>query len=142
MRCVIVPIILSLALSVPLAAEPAEITAETLRGLELRSIGPALMGGRIADIAVDPVKPNTWYVAAGSGNLWKTVNAGTTWTPIFEHYGSYSIGCVTVDPRNPHDVVDVVHHVVNAARGNRIRQIPLRQRFIDFLLVPELCLPC
>jgi photosystem II stability/assembly factor-like uncharacterized protein len=56
------------------------------------------MSGRISDIAVDPVKQNTWYVAAGSGNLWKTTNAGTTWEPIFEDYGSYSIGCVTVDP--------------------------------------------
>ena len=57
------------------------------------------MSGRIADIAVDPVDTNTWYVAAGSGNLWKTTNAGTTWEPIFENYGSYSIGCVTIDPQ-------------------------------------------
>ena len=56
------------------------------------------MSGRIADVAVDPVKPNTWYVAAGSGNLWKTENSGTTWTPIFDRYGSYSIGCVAIDP--------------------------------------------
>lgn len=58
------------------------------------------MSGRIADIALDPINPNVWYVAAGSGNLWKTTNAGTTWTPIFENYGSYSIGCVTIDPNN------------------------------------------
>lgn len=69
-----------------------------------RSIGPALMSGRIGDIAVDPVKPNTWYVAAGSGNVWKTTNAGTTWQPIFERYGSYSIGCLTIDPSNRHTV--------------------------------------
>lgn len=71
-----------------------------LSGLKFRSVGPALMSGRIADIAVDPVQPNTWYVAAGSGNLWKTTNSGTTWTPIFDQYGSYSIGCVTIDPSN------------------------------------------
>ncbi|MFK7960816.1 MAG: hypothetical protein AB8G96_09850, partial [Phycisphaerales bacterium] len=64
--------------------------AGVARGLKFRSIGPALMSGRISDIAIDPVKPNTWYVAAGSGNLWKTVNAGTTWTPIFDDQGSYS----------------------------------------------------
>ena len=58
------------------------------------------MSGRISDIAVDRERPNTWYVAAGSGNLWKTQNAGTTWEPIFENQGSYSIGCITVDPRN------------------------------------------
>jgi photosystem II stability/assembly factor-like uncharacterized protein len=62
------------------------------------------MSGRIADVAVDPVKPNTWYLAVGSGNLWKTVNAGTTWTPIFDNYASYSIGCVTIDPSNRHTI--------------------------------------
>ncbi len=77
-----------------------KLNAGTFSGLRLRSIGPALMSGRISDVALDPVNPNIWYVAAGSGNLWKTTNAGTTWTPIFENYGSYSIGCVTVDPSN------------------------------------------
>lgn len=80
--------------------QDSKLTSDTFSGLKLRSIGPALMSGRISDIAVDPVKQNTWYVAAGSGNLWKTTNAGTTWEPIFENYGSYSIGCVTVDPNN------------------------------------------
>ena len=75
--------------------------AKTFKGLKLRSIGPALMSGRIADIAVHPQRQSTWYVAAGSGNLWKTVNAGTTWTPIFDDQGSYSIGCVQLDPSNP-----------------------------------------
>ncbi len=75
-----------------------------ISALKLRSIGPALMSGRISDIAIDPVKPNTWYVAAGSGNLWKTVNAGTTWDAIFDSYGSYSIGCVAVDPGNRHTI--------------------------------------
>ncbi len=77
-----------------------KLTDNTFSGLKLRAIGPALTSGRISDIAVDPVRQNTWYVAAGSGNLWKTTNAGTTWEPIFEKYGSYSIGCVTVDPSN------------------------------------------
>lgn len=53
--------------------------AEAVAGLSLRSIGPAVMGGRIADIAVSPADPSTWYVAAGSGGLWKTVNSGITW---------------------------------------------------------------
>ena len=80
------------------------LKADTVSALELRSIGPALMSGRIADIAVDPVKPNTWYVAVGSGNLWKTENAGTTFTPIFDDYPSYSIGCVTIDPSDRHTI--------------------------------------
>ena len=69
-----------------------------------RSIGPAFMSGRIADVAIDPIQPNTWYVAAGSGNVWKTTNAGTTWKPIFDDYPSYSIGCVTIDPSNRHTI--------------------------------------
>lgn len=76
------------------------INSGLISALKLRSIGPAFMSGRIGDIAVDPTNPNVWYVAAGSGNLWKTTNAGTTWTPIFDNYGSYSIGCVTLDPSN------------------------------------------
>jgi photosystem II stability/assembly factor-like uncharacterized protein len=74
--------------------------APAYTSLALRGIGPALMSGRITDIAVDPVKPSTWYVVAGSGGVWKTSNSGTTWTPIFDHYGAYSIGCVAIDPRN------------------------------------------
>jgi photosystem II stability/assembly factor-like uncharacterized protein len=77
---------------------------ETFAGLQLRSIGPALMSGRVSDLAVHPHDQSTWYVAVGSGNLWKTTNAGTTWTPIFDDQGSYSIGCVTLDPRNPETV--------------------------------------
>jgi len=66
--------------------------------LRFRNIGPALMSGRIADIAVDPAKRSTWYIAAASGGVWKTENAGVTFRPIFDNYGSYSIGCVTIDP--------------------------------------------
>jgi len=53
----------------------------SFKGLELRSIGPALMSGRIADIAIHPADPSLWYVAVGSGGVWKTINAGTTWAP-------------------------------------------------------------
>jgi photosystem II stability/assembly factor-like uncharacterized protein len=77
-----------------------KLDADIISGLAFRSIGPALMSGRIGDIAVDPVKRSTWYVAVCSGNVWKTTNAGTTWEPIFDHYGSYSIGCVAIDPNN------------------------------------------
>lgn len=59
------------------------------------------MGGRIADIAVSKKFPSTWYVAAGSGGLWKTINSGITWKPVFDDQPSYSIGTVTLDPDNP-----------------------------------------
>ena len=78
--------------------------SSVVNSLELRGIGPALMGGRIADIAVSPTDRSTWYVAAGSGNLWKTTNSGITWTPVFDSQPSYSIGCVTIDPNNPETV--------------------------------------
>jgi photosystem II stability/assembly factor-like uncharacterized protein len=76
------------------------INSSLISGLKFRGIGPALMSGRIIDIAIDPVRSSTWYVAAASGGVWKTTNAGTTWKPIFDSYGSYSIGCVAVDPNN------------------------------------------
>lgn len=76
----------------------------TFANLSLRNIGPAFMSGRIADVAIHPTDDNTWYVAAGSGGVWKTVNAGVTWTPVFENEASYSIGCVTIDPSNPNTV--------------------------------------
>ena len=74
---------------------------DNFTGLEFRSIGPALMSGRISDIAIHPEDENTWYVTVGSGNVWKTQNSGITWDPIFDDQASYSIGCVTVDPNNP-----------------------------------------
>jgi photosystem II stability/assembly factor-like uncharacterized protein len=59
------------------------------------------MGGRIADIAVHPVDRTTWYVAAGSGGVWKTTDAGTTFSPVFDSQASYSIGEITIDPTRP-----------------------------------------
>jgi len=76
--------------------------ASTYNALKFRNIGPSITSGRIADIAVHPDNHNVMYVAVGSGNVWKTENAGTTWKPIFEKEGSYSIGCITMDPSNPH----------------------------------------
>ena len=70
-------------------------------GLKMRSIGPAFMSGRIADIAIHPTDENTWYVAVGSGGVWKTTNAGTTWKPVFDGEKSYSTGCITIDVSNP-----------------------------------------
>ena len=73
-------------------------------GLKWRNIGPAFMSGRIADIDWDPTDNSVWYVGVGSGGVWKTINAGVTWTPIFDKQTAYSIGNVTVDPSNPHRI--------------------------------------
>lgn len=72
----------------------------SLSGLKFRSVGPALTSGRVADIAVNPNDHSEYYVAAASGGVWKTSNHGTTFQPIFDGQGSYSIGCVTIDPSN------------------------------------------
>jgi photosystem II stability/assembly factor-like uncharacterized protein len=73
----------------------------TFSGLSFRGIGPAVVSGRIIDIAVSPSDHNTWFVAAASGGVWKTTNAGTSFAPIFDGENSYSIGCVTFDPSDP-----------------------------------------
>ncbi|NPD45175.1 glycosyl hydrolase [Lentimicrobium sp. S6] len=76
------------------------INSQLLSGIKFRNLGPAFMSGRIADIAVNPNNPVEWYVAVGSGGVWKTSNAGTTWNPIFDKYAVYSTGCITIDPSN------------------------------------------
>lgn len=81
-----------------------ELTSSTLSGLKFRSMGPALTSGRIGDIAVNTRNTAEYYVAVCSGGVWKTTNAGITFTPVFDGEGSYSIGCVTIDPNNPHVV--------------------------------------
>ena len=73
----------------------------SISGLKFRNVGPAITSGRIADIAIHPNNPFTYYVATASGGVWKTDNWGNTYKPIFDSQGSYSIGCVTIDPNNP-----------------------------------------
>ena len=76
------------------------LKSSDLTGLKFRSVGPAFMSGRIADIAINPNNENEWYVAVGSGGVWKTVNSGTTWNPIADDQPFYSTGCITIDPHN------------------------------------------
>ena len=80
------------------------VNESTFSGLKFRNIGPALTSGRIADIAIHPENENIWYVAVGSGGVWKTTNSGTTWKPIFDNQVSYSIGSIAIDPSNPHTI--------------------------------------
>jgi len=81
-----------------------QIKASDFAGLKFRSIGPSFTSGRIADFAVNPNNFSEYYVAVASGNVWKTNNAGITFKPIFDKYGSYSIGSVKIDPSNPNVV--------------------------------------
>ncbi len=102
-RSILLPA-LALALLGPAAVAEPGFNEDTFDGLKLRNIGPAFMSGRIADIAIDPRDRSVWYVAVGSGNLWKTANAGTTWDPVFDDQPSYSLGSVAVDPSRPDTV--------------------------------------
>ena len=82
-----------------------KVDSETISGLGARNIGSAAMSGRVA--AVDAVKEGprlTIYVGAASGGVWKSVNGGTTFKPVFDKQPVQSIGAVTIDPKNPKTV--------------------------------------
>jgi hypothetical protein len=93
-----------LVATLSLFAQEKALKSSVLTGLSFRSVGPALTSGRIADFAVVPENPSTYYVASASGGVWKTVNTGTTYEPIFDSQGSYSIACVTLNPTNSNEV--------------------------------------
>ncbi|HYH00830.1 MAG TPA: glycosyl hydrolase [Terriglobales bacterium] len=77
------------------------MSTSTFNGLKLRLIGPAVTSGRVIAFAVNPENRAEYYVGVASGGVWKTTNNGTTWTPVFDGEGSYSIGAVTLDPKDP-----------------------------------------
>ena len=89
--------------------------ADAFNSLEFRSLGPAYTGGRIADFAVNPHNSAEYFVAVAAGNVWKTTNNGTTWTPVFDNYGAWSIADVEIDP-NDHNIVWVATGEYNSQR--------------------------
>jgi len=105
-------LLLSLVLLVLAAAEPSPsdskpaepMSAPTFSGLTFRSLGPAVTSGRVIGFAMHPGDRSHYFAAAASGGVWKTTNAGNTWTPVFDGEGSYSIGTVVLDPKNPNVV--------------------------------------
>jgi len=99
-RCVILLAVCAIAAVIDLNGQSDRMTRDTFKDFAFRSIGPGLTTGRVQDVAIDPKNPSVWYVAAASGNLWKTDNRGNTFMPIFDEYGSYSLGAVVVDPRD------------------------------------------
>ncbi len=80
-----------------------EIDTETFGGLEARSIGPAVMSGRVAAIDGHHGPPLTLYVGAAGGGLWKSTDGGVTFAPVFDDHPQ-SIGAVRIDPRDPDTV--------------------------------------
>lgn len=81
--------------------EKSSLESASFSGLKFRNVGPAITSGRISDFAVNPDQPKEYYVATSAGGVWKTINGGTTYKPLFDSQGSYSIGVVTMDPNNP-----------------------------------------
>ena len=76
------------------------MSSPTFSGLRFRSIGPSVTSGRVIAFAVDPNDRAKYFVGVASGGVWKTINSGTTWTPVFDNYGSYSIGAIALDPKD------------------------------------------
>jgi photosystem II stability/assembly factor-like uncharacterized protein len=97
-------LILLLFCSFLTAQKSDTLQSSSLNGLKFRSIGPAIVGGRIIAFAVHPANRSTYYVGVAAGGVWKTTNGGTTWECVFENEGSYSIGAVALNPSNPHEV--------------------------------------
>src|SRR5262245_42914982 len=85
-------------------SSPPAINASTdplLAPFRFRSIGPASMSGRVDDIAVSETDPSIIYVGFAVNGVWKSENNGTTFEPIFDTYGTTSIGDIAIHPRNP-----------------------------------------
>ncbi|MGA2270806.1 MAG: glycosyl hydrolase [Bryobacteraceae bacterium] len=83
------------------AGSQEPINAMTFASLRVRNIGPAFISGRVAQIAMFPDSSDHYLVAVASGNIFLTYNNGTTWTPAFDNQGSYSIGYIAIDLKNP-----------------------------------------
>ncbi|HAN78762.1 MAG TPA: glycosyl hydrolase, partial [Bacteroidales bacterium] len=83
-----------------LVKEEPKINSGTFSTLKFRSVGPAYTSGRISDFAVNPNNHSEYYVAVSAGNVWKTVNKGQTFEPIFDDQGTYATGVVVLDPNN------------------------------------------
>ncbi|MDQ6656494.1 MAG: hypothetical protein M3Y80_11865, partial [Verrucomicrobiota bacterium] len=95
----------------PLAAEvqpqppvAPPLTEPLFKNLKTRAIGPAIMGGRVSDIAIDPRNPGVFFVGFATGGVFKTGDNGTTWDPVFDKESTLSIGAVAIAPSDS-DVV-------------------------------------
>jgi photosystem II stability/assembly factor-like uncharacterized protein len=76
------------------------MTADFFKSIEIRSLGPSLTTGRVADVAVDTKNPDVYYIATAAGGLWKSENRGITFTPVFDDSGSFNLCCIIIDPKN------------------------------------------
>ena len=99
----VIPLLVALALAGLPAVAAVEIDSNTFGALTARSIGPAIMSGRIAAIDAVAEDPLTIYAGAASGGVWKSTDAGLIWKPVFDDH-SQSIGAIRIDPQDPETV--------------------------------------
>jgi hypothetical protein len=97
------PLVLTLSVATALVgtATAQEKPKDPWKALAFRNIGPATMGGRVDDVAVLESNPSVFYVATASGGIWKTINYGTTFVPVFDDQEVSSIGDITMAPSDP-----------------------------------------
>jgi photosystem II stability/assembly factor-like uncharacterized protein len=88
------------AAALPSGQAQDRLNEQALKGIELRSIGPGFVTGRVQDVAIDPKNTSVWYVASAFGGLWKTENRGISFTPIFDQGPSFNLCCVVIDPKD------------------------------------------
>ncbi|HUW93008.1 MAG TPA: hypothetical protein VMV74_07580, partial [Bacteroidales bacterium] len=89
---------------VTMLASGQKVDMTLFNGIKPRNIGPGGMSGRVTAFAVDPRNENVFYIGTASGGLWKTLNAGTTFSPVFDRESVASIGSLAIDPIHP-DVI-------------------------------------
>ncbi|HEX6975044.1 MAG TPA: hypothetical protein VF147_11615, partial [Vicinamibacterales bacterium] len=100
-RMLLVAVAVAAAVNVALSGQGGGgLTADALKGIEIRGITTGISTGRVQDVEIDPKNPNVWYVASAFGGLWKTENRGVTFQPIFDQGGSFTLCCVVVDPKD------------------------------------------
>lgn len=88
----------------PVTAPSASIDPSLLAGMKARSIGPAGMSGRVAALEATPSDPRIVYAGAATGGVWKSLNSGLTWTPVFDDQPVHAIGAIAVSATNPDTV--------------------------------------
>ena len=97
--------VLLVSFAIFVAAQEVTVDSDTFSGLSARPIGPAAMGGRIADIVAVQEGPRlTIYIGSASGGVWKSSDGGTTFKPVFDKQSALSIGSLAIDPSNPQTV--------------------------------------
>ena len=104
MRRFLAVLLLACAGPAPLVAQAVHPDSAFLAAFRWRSIGPGNMTGRVTDIEGNPLNPKEVYVAFATAGVWKTVNAGITWTPIFDRTGVHAANDIAIAPSDTNTV--------------------------------------